>query len=92
MEERDFFPYVAKLLVPANGFGQRLDDIAYWHGERGLQQRLGRGYRIDNCDVACWCFAQAHDAHAFHKEFGGAVEVRHEVGDYKAIPPPIVSK
>jgi hypothetical protein len=72
--ERDF-RFVAKLVVAPDDFGLLRDEIEDWHLARGLKQHHGRRERIDDCEIASWCFADTHTAMTFHKQFGGALQI-----------------
>jgi hypothetical protein len=54
--ERDF-PHIVEMLVPLGGFGKDLDAMYDWHRARGIEDRHGRGRRVEGRDIVSWCFA-----------------------------------
>jgi hypothetical protein len=63
------FPHIVEMLVPLGGFGKHLDAMYDWHRARGIEDRDGRGQRINGRDIVAWCFKDANAAPAFAVEF-----------------------
>jgi hypothetical protein len=53
-------------------FEKLTDTFTAFHRERDIPERHGRGRRDDDGGFyVTWCFANASDSDAFHKQFGG---------------------
>jgi hypothetical protein len=50
--ERDF-PHIVEMLVPLGGFGEHVRLAP----ARGMEDRHGRGRRVEGRDIVSWCFA-----------------------------------
>jgi hypothetical protein len=70
MNERDF-PHIVELPLPFGGLREPTQQIAAFHEERRLPMRFGRSRRDDGEFCVRLCFADAADADAFRKRFGG---------------------
>ena len=66
--EQDF-PHIIEMLVPLGGFGKDLDAMYEWHRARGIEDRHGRGRRVNERDIVTWCFKHADTAAAFAAKF-----------------------
>jgi hypothetical protein len=68
------FPNHVEVLVPLDGFGQRLDAMHDWHLARGIEARRGRSRREeDGRNYIRWCFSDSDRATEFAIEFGGTI-------------------
>jgi hypothetical protein len=68
-------PHIVELNIPPGGFGKRLDVMAGWHRERGLEVHEGKGYYAEPNWYARRCFAKAAEAKAFQSVFGGELRL-----------------
>jgi hypothetical protein len=62
--ERDF-PHIVEMLVPLGGFGEHVRLAP----ARGMEDRHGRGRRVEGRDIVSWCFRHADTASVFAAEF-----------------------
>jgi hypothetical protein len=69
MERR--FPHIVEMVVPEGGFGSKINDMAAWHHERGIERHNGAGSYREDVWYVRWCFLNEADAEAFRQAFGG---------------------
>ena len=59
IETERAYPHIVELNIPPGGLGRRLDVMANWHKQRGLEVREGKNYYAEPNWYARWCFAKA---------------------------------
>ena len=64
------FPHHVDTMVPAGGFGIRLNAMHDWHDARGIEAVRGQSRRENGRDIIRWCFSDDGLAALFQKEFG----------------------
>jgi hypothetical protein len=72
--EREY-PHIAEIAIPANGWGNLLNEMLHTHKALGVREHRGRG-RFDlneRRDYGRWCFADRQHAESFARAFGGKV-------------------
>ena len=68
--EKDF-PHFVDMVVPPDGFGNRLDTMYGFHDRHGIEAKRGHGWRDQKKgrNYIRWCFADRAIAAAFAREF-----------------------
>jgi len=70
--EKDF-PQIVDMMVPEDGFGDRLNAMHDWHLARGIQARHGQSRRDENGQYFIrWRFADPAIAKTFADMFGAS--------------------
>jgi hypothetical protein len=72
--ERDF-PHIVEVAIPANGWGNLLNEMLQAHNVLGIREYRGEG-RFDlteGRDCGRWCFENRQHADSFARAFGGKV-------------------
>jgi hypothetical protein len=60
-----------EMVVPDGGFGSKINDMAAWHRDHGLEDHRGAGRCSEDDWYVRWCFLYEADAEAFRQAFGG---------------------